>query len=617
LFSPSGYGHTAITQQGPLRVLLQEDTADQAKLTAANDKSAGPFQEADRTYSTESPSTEFSQRATGRQKAKSAAGFEGANASEMAAFQPSNADQADVESMPRPSLKAETAASLAAMSPQDAVTLFGDDADSISKKHGKLRELVAPQTSSMTSAPSSTNEKCFEEGTSWEPLDMQNQDMTVEKDVAACQRRCLGVPGCMHFSFFNATQNCHLQGAFAIHKPSSLGFVSGPFSCQGIRPGQEGYVNIGHMSYLPRDLGCLQVGTDYIHDLGTDYYIFSPEQDIDHGIVGMNTIRKCQQQCSITKDCEHVSVQFPTGFCNLASASAGRLVNIAGAVSGPRAGCNKASTEATHALGGIMVTVKEAVKDTVKDKVKEEAAAELVGVSPQEIALFTPSGDGHAATTQQGLLRGLFQKDTGDQIETTTAKAWLAGKVQEDTADQAKLTAANYKLTGLFPKADRAYSTESPSTECSQRATGRQKVKAAAGFERANASEMATFQPSNADRRDVESMPHPSLKAETAASLAGMSPQDAATLFSDDADSTQATHALEGIMVKDTAKDTVKDTVGRHLLRQVVGIGSVALVALSVLAAITAVAVRLQKRPYIRLEDSPSEIGEASQGLLV
>jgi len=51
LFSPSGYGHTAITQQGPLRGLLKEDTADQAKLTAANDKSAGLFQEADRTYS--------------------------------------------------------------------------------------------------------------------------------------------------------------------------------------------------------------------------------------------------------------------------------------------------------------------------------------------------------------------------------------------------------------------------------------------------------------------------------------------------------------------------------------------------------------------------------------
>merc|ERR550532_1181210 len=128
----------------------------------------------------------------------------------------------------------------------------------------------------------------------------------------------------MHFSFFNATQNCHLHDAFAIQISSSLGFVSGPFSCQGIRPGQEGYVNVGHMNYLPKVLGCLQVGTDYMPDLGAAS-VFSPEQDADYGIMGMNTIRNCQRQCNMTKGCEHFSVQFPAGFCKLASASASHV----------------------------------------------------------------------------------------------------------------------------------------------------------------------------------------------------------------------------------------------------------------------------------------------------
>jgi len=196
--------------------------------------------------------------------------------------------------------------------------------------------------------------------------------MTVEKDVAACQRRCLGVLGCMHFSYFNATQNCHLQDAFAIRAPSSLGFVSGPFSCHGVRSGREGYVSVGHMSYLPKDLGCLQVGTDYIPDLGAPS-IFIPEQDADHGIVGMNTIRNCQRKCNVTKGCEHFSVQFPVGFCKLASGSARSLANMAGAVSGPRAGCDAASTEASDALEGIMV------KDTVKHTVGTDPLRQLGG----------------------------------------------------------------------------------------------------------------------------------------------------------------------------------------------------------------------------------------------
>jgi len=198
--------------------------------------------------------------------------------------------------------------------------------------------------------------------------------------VAACQRRCLGVLGCMHFSYFNATQNCHLQDAFAISAPSTLGFVSGPFSCQGIRPGQEGYVHVGHEalhpSYLPRDLACLQVGTDYVPDLGVPC-IFTPEQDADHGIMGMNTIRNCQRKCNLTKGCEHFSVQFPTGFCKLASASAKFLGNMIGAVSGPRAGCDAASTESPDAVEGIMVKDTEGI--TVKDSVDTYQVKGTVG----------------------------------------------------------------------------------------------------------------------------------------------------------------------------------------------------------------------------------------------
>jgi hypothetical protein len=218
---------------------------------------------------------------------------------------------------------------------------------------------MSPQeASSARSSTTQSDDECFEEGTSWEPIDMQNLGMTVENDAVACQRRCLGVPGCIHFSFLKATQNCHLQDAFAMHQPSSIGFVSGPFSCQGIRPGQEAYVNFEHETFLPRDLGCLQTGTDYMNDLGATS-IFSPVQDADHGIMGLNTIRNCQRQCSETKGCEHFSVQFPMGTCKLASASAMSTTNIAGAVSGTRAGCNVASTVATDAAEGIMV------KDTV------------------------------------------------------------------------------------------------------------------------------------------------------------------------------------------------------------------------------------------------------------
>jgi len=102
----------------------------------------------------------------------------------------------------------------------------------------------------------------------------------------------------------------------------------------------------------------LQTGTDYMNDLGATS-IFSPVQDADHGIMGLNTIRNCQRRCNATKGCEHFSVQFPMGTCKLASASAVSTANIAGAVSGARAGCNVAPTLAAKAAEGIMV------KDTI------------------------------------------------------------------------------------------------------------------------------------------------------------------------------------------------------------------------------------------------------------
>jgi len=222
-------------------------------------------------------------------------------------------------------------------------------------KSGQTDSTTSTSNAQEVIASSSNSTHCFEHGSSWEPLGMQDQSVTVERDAAACQHRCFGVPGCIHFSFSKGTRSCHLQDAFAVRKPNSRGFVSGPFKCVDKLSGQESYVDVGHQTYLPRDFRCLRAQVLLVPDLGITN-VFPPLQDVITGVKGMNTIRNCQRLCNVTAGCEHFSVLLPAGVCKLAGASAKPLANVAGAISGPRTGCYRTSA-VTVTVGDLNAVV--------------------------------------------------------------------------------------------------------------------------------------------------------------------------------------------------------------------------------------------------------------------
>jgi len=140
--------------------------------------------------------------------------------------------------------------------------------------------------------------------------------------------------GCVHFSFFKATLDCHLTSATAIrHSSPAAGFLSGPFHCWGGIPNQDKYVKLGPKTYVPKELACMEVGQVYVPYMAPPR-IFPPLRLKGDLMLGQNTIQNCQKLCSITEGCKHFSVHFPDGFCSLAAASARPLSGIENTISG-------------------------------------------------------------------------------------------------------------------------------------------------------------------------------------------------------------------------------------------------------------------------------------------
>mmetsp|Transcript_51805 Transcript_51805/g.150469 ORF Transcript_51805/g.150469 Transcript_51805/m.150469 type:complete len:483 (+) Transcript_51805:3-1451(+) len=67
----------------------------------------------------------------------------------------------------------------------------------------------------------------FVNGAKYEPLSMPGEGRSTEDDAEACQRRCAGVAGCAHFSFWD-DGGCHLQDAGAGLVRLPLGTLAGP-----------------------------------------------------------------------------------------------------------------------------------------------------------------------------------------------------------------------------------------------------------------------------------------------------------------------------------------------------------------------------------------------------
>lgn len=159
--------------------------------------------------------------------------------------------------------------------------------------------------------------------------------------------------GCVHFSFFKATLDCHLTDAYALRlsSPGAVGFMSGPFHCWGGIPNQDKYVQLGPKTYVPKELGCMNLGVVYVPEMAPPR-TFQPERSKGDLALGLNTIYNCRALCSFTVGCEHFSVHMPSGLCSLAAADARPVPRILSAISGRKA-------------GGCEVANNAAVKDDV------------------------------------------------------------------------------------------------------------------------------------------------------------------------------------------------------------------------------------------------------------
>jgi len=183
---------------------------------------------------------------------------------------------------------------------------------------------------------------------------MLGSNFSKEPDAFACQKRCQAVSGCVHFSFFKATLDCHLTDAFAIRRSSegAVGFMSGPFRCWGGIPDQDKYAKLGPKTYVPKELACMEVGVVYWPEMALPR-IFPPEHSRGDLLLGRNSIHNCQQLCSISDKCKHFSVHFPDGLCSLAAADARPISGIENTISGRRDNMCKATIKPEAALTDV------------------------------------------------------------------------------------------------------------------------------------------------------------------------------------------------------------------------------------------------------------------------
>jgi len=190
-------------------------------------------------------------------------------------------------------------------------------------------------TTSTTTSSTTTTAICFEDGSAWFPLDMLGHNFTKERDAFACQRRCQTLFGCVHFSFFKATLDCHLTDAYALRLSSrgTAGFLSGPFHCWGGMPSQDKYVQLGPKTYVPKELECIDIGVVYMPEMAPPK-LFPPRRLDGDLALGLNSIHSCKALCSNVVGCEHFSVHFPDGLCSLAAANARPVPHMMSTISG-------------------------------------------------------------------------------------------------------------------------------------------------------------------------------------------------------------------------------------------------------------------------------------------
>mmetsp|Transcript_104364 Transcript_104364/g.202155 ORF Transcript_104364/g.202155 Transcript_104364/m.202155 type:complete len:468 (+) Transcript_104364:38-1441(+) len=166
---------------------------------------------------------------------------------------------------------------------------------------------------------------CFEDATSWEPLDMPGTYPVLVDGVKACQRKCAETPGCVHFSYWQELHHCHLQDAYAFRLRGRTGFVSGPFKCWEDLHG-DGWVRKDPFTFVRKELACMDLGTLYSPLMGV--VRFFPK------MTEIEAIRKCRDYCASHEGCVHFSLQFPAHGCRMAGSGARKLQPFLNAVSG-------------------------------------------------------------------------------------------------------------------------------------------------------------------------------------------------------------------------------------------------------------------------------------------
>ena len=72
---------------------------------------------------------------------------------------------------------------------------------------------------------------CFQDKSSYTPIDFPGHGKTVEADPKACQSRCANVDGCSYFSFWPNEKSCHLSGPTATRNWDQWA-TSGPKRCE-------------------------------------------------------------------------------------------------------------------------------------------------------------------------------------------------------------------------------------------------------------------------------------------------------------------------------------------------------------------------------------------------
>eukprot|EP00931_Biecheleriopsis_adriatica_P020339 TRINITY_DN13626_c0_g1_i2.p1 TRINITY_DN13626_c0_g1~~TRINITY_DN13626_c0_g1_i2.p1 ORF type:complete len:2325 (-),score=316.51 TRINITY_DN13626_c0_g1_i2:28-7002(-) len=78
--------------------------------------------------------------------------------------------------------------------------------------------------------PANPDFLCTQKDSKFEPIDMPGQSRTVAPAASGCQKRCAGVAGCAHFSWWS-DGGCHIQDRSAV-KSDAPGVTSGPPSCE-------------------------------------------------------------------------------------------------------------------------------------------------------------------------------------------------------------------------------------------------------------------------------------------------------------------------------------------------------------------------------------------------